>query len=287
MANFTTHIAIGTLVSGVAATLTLAADVIAPESLVAVTLAGVVGSVLPDIDLRDSRPSRGLFAGLAVFLSFCVLFIFATRLSVAEMWIVWIGTLVTVRYGLHKVFHTFSYHRGIWHSVVAGLFFWFLTAAVFYWILGFHEGVSWLAGGFMFLGFITHLVLDEVYSVDVYETRVKSSFGTALKLYDSKHLGESALVAGLAVLAFVVTPPAKIFVDGITSKRMWHELQARLLPKDHWFGIDIDAYRSHSVGAVPSGVSDLATGSIKAESAGPVRNDPAQTNSAPLNAGAR
>ena len=56
MANFTTHIVVGTLVSGTLATLTLAADVIAPENLVAVTMAGSLGSVLPDIDLKDSRP---------------------------------------------------------------------------------------------------------------------------------------------------------------------------------------------------------------------------------------
>ena len=61
MANFTTHIGVGTVVSGALATLTLAADVVAPENLVAVTMAGVLGSVLPDIDLKDSRPSRAMF----------------------------------------------------------------------------------------------------------------------------------------------------------------------------------------------------------------------------------
>ncbi len=64
MANFPTHILVGTVVAGSLATLTLAADVIAPENLVAVTLAGALGSVLPDIDLKDSRPSRALFAAL-------------------------------------------------------------------------------------------------------------------------------------------------------------------------------------------------------------------------------
>jgi hypothetical protein len=116
MANFTTHIAVGTVVSGAAATLTMAANVISPESLVAVTLAGVVGSILPDIDPKDSRPSRALFAGLGMFASFCALFAVAPRFSIAEMWLAWLGTLVLVRYGLHMVFHRFSYHRGIWHS---------------------------------------------------------------------------------------------------------------------------------------------------------------------------
>ena len=74
MANFPTHIAAGTLASGSLAILTLAVDAVSPENLVAVTLAGVLGSVLPDIDLKDSRPARAMFAGLAVFFAFAVLF---------------------------------------------------------------------------------------------------------------------------------------------------------------------------------------------------------------------
>ena len=258
MANFTTQIAVGTLVSGAAATLTLAADVIAPESLVAVTLAGVVGSILPDIDLKDSRPSRAFFAGLAVFFSFCMLFVVAPKYSVAEMWIAWLGTLLFVRYVAHTMFTSFSYHRGIWHSIIAGVLFWFLTAAIFHWLLGFHEGVAWLAGGFVFVGYITHLVLDEIYSVDILDVRLKASFGTALKLYDGKRLGESAVVAGLAVLAFMATPPSKPFVEGITSDKLWAGLQDRLLPKQHWFGIDLEQQRARFAPAV----SDVTTGSI-------------------------
>ena len=98
MANFPTHIAIGTVVSGALATVTLAADLVAPENIVAVTLAGVLGSVLPDIDLKESRPGRAMFAGLAVFFSFAVLFSLERKYSIAEMLILWLGTLVLVRY---------------------------------------------------------------------------------------------------------------------------------------------------------------------------------------------
>ena len=136
MANFTTHIAIGTVVSGALATLTLAADVVAPENLVAVTLAGVLGSVLPDIDLKESRPSRAMFAGLAIFFSFAVLFNAATKFSIAELWILWLGTLVVVRYGLHTLFHRVSVHRGIWHSILAAVFSAVATAIVFNRVLG-------------------------------------------------------------------------------------------------------------------------------------------------------
>jgi hypothetical protein len=269
MANFTTHIAVGTLVSGSLATLTVAANVISPESLVAVTLAGVFGSVLPDIDLRDSRPSRAFFSGLGIFLSFCALFAVARRYSIAEMWIIWLGTLIAVRYGLQFIFLRFAAHRGIWHSIVAALFFWFLTAIIFHRLLGYHEGVAWLAGGFLFIGYITHLVLDELYSVDVFDTRIKASFGSALKLYDGKHLGDTAVVTVAAVLAFALAPPAKPFIDGISSPRLWVGLQHRLLPQHKWFGLIGDTRRADE----PS--SDITTGSVALPATAPKPETPA------------
>lgn len=269
MANFTTHIGVGTVVAGALATLTVAADAVAPENLVAVTLAGVLGSVLPDIDLKDSRPSRAMFAGLAIFFSFAVLFNVATKFSVIELWILWLGTLVGVRYGLHKIFYKFSVHRGIWHSLLAGAFCSVATAIVFYHLLGRPEGVAWLAAGFMMIGYITHLTLDEIYSVDVMDTRIKASFGTALKLFDARHVAASLAMAAATAAAIMVSPPTKMFVDGISSKSLWTGLQGRLLPSDKWFGL-IDLRR---VAAVPT-VSDVTTGSISRESSQTAPSEP-------------
>ena len=260
MANFTTHIGAGTVVAGALATLTLAADVIAPENLVAVTLAGVLGSVLPDIDLKDSRPSKSMFAGLAIFFSFAVLFNLATKYSIAELWIVWLGTLVGVRYGLHKIFHKISVHRGIWHSLLAGAFSSVATAIVFHRLLGRPEGVAWLAAGFMMIGYLTHLILDEMYSVDVMDTRIKASFGTALKLFDSRYPVASLAMAAATAAAVMVSPPTKMFVDGVKSNELWHGLQSRLLPADKWFGL----VNAHRVAAAPQ-ASDITTGSITAD----------------------
>lgn len=237
MANFTTHIAVGTVVSGALATLTLAANVVAPENLVAVTMAGVLGSVLPDIDLKDSRPSRAMFAGLAIFFSFAVLFTAATKFSIAELWILWLGTLLLVRYGLHTVFHRISVHRGIWHSILAAVFCAVATAVVFQHMLNKPAGVAWLGGAFMFVGYLTHLTLDEIYSVDVMDTRLKSSFGTALKFFDHRHFYASLGMAAATLGAIVVSPPTNTFVDGLSSRSLWSGLEQRLLPPDKWFGL--------------------------------------------------
>lgn len=237
MANFTTHIAYGTVQSGILATLTLAADVVAPENLVTVTLAGVLGSILPDIDLRDSRPGRIMWSGLGVFASFVVLFAFATKYSVVELMVLWLGTLVLVRYGMHALFHRLSVHRGVWHSLLAGLFLAALTASGLYYVLDRHEGVAWLGAGFLFLGYVQHLVLDEVYSVDVMNHRLKQSFGTALKLFDRRYPAASVAMAVATFAAIAITPSTRTFFEGVTQRELWSELNQKLLPRDKWFGV--------------------------------------------------
>lgn len=237
MANFTTHIAVGTLVSGSLATLTLAADVIAPENLIPVTLAGVLGSVLPDIDLKESRPSRAMFAGLGIFFSFAVLFTVADRYSIAELWMLWIGTLLVVRYGLHTIFHNLAVHRGTWHSILAGLFSATATAVVFGNVMDRHAGVAWLAAGFMFIGYLVHLTLDEIYSVDVADRRLKNSFGTALKLVDQRYPYATAGMVGALALAVWLAPSPSTFIAGLSSRDMWAGLNEQLLPKERWFGL--------------------------------------------------
>jgi hypothetical protein len=283
MANFTTHIAVGTVVSGALATLTLAADVVAPENLVAVTMAGVLGSVLPDIDLKDSRPSRAMFAGLAIFFSFAVLFNAATKFSIAELWILWLGTLLLVRYGLHTVFHRISVHRGIWHSILAAVFCSIATAVVFQHLLNKPAGVAWLGAAFMFVGYLTHLTLDEIYSVDVMDTRLKSSFGTALKFFDRRHFYASLGMAAATLGAIVISPPTNTFVDGLSSRSLWSGLEQRLLPPDKWFGL-VETPRMARRNNDDDKATGVVTGSVNQNAATENGSDAGTPTSEPVSA---
>ena len=237
MANFTTHIAVGTVASGLMSTMVMAANIVSPEQVLTLAAAGTLGSVLPDVDLKDSRPSQAMFSLLAVFIGFAVLFNIGWRYSIAEMWVLWGVTYLGVRYIGGWIFHRLSYHRGIYHSLLAGAFFAFLTAAVYRHMIGTNETVAWLGGLFMFLGYMVHLTLDEMYSVDVMDVRIKASFGTALKLFDTKHLGHSATMAVATVLAFLVTPPFWPSWTAVAQPEIRAGLQDRLLPKQGWFGL--------------------------------------------------
>ena len=95
----------------------------------------------------------------------------------------------------------------------------------------------------MFIGYLTHLTLDEIYSVDVLGAHIKKSFGTALKLIDMRYKTASTamLAAGAALL--LIVPPINTFVDGISSRPMWAGLHQRLLPEHRWFDAIIERGR--------------------------------------------
>ena len=241
MANFPTHLAIGIVSSGALATLTLASGMVAPADIVTLAFAGAVGGVLPDIDLGNSRPSQALFTGLGIMLAFAMLFNVGFKYSIAEMFLLWTGTFLAVRYIGHNIFHHLSHHRGIFHSLLAGLMFACLTAIFYVRGLGHGPGLAWLAGSFVLIGFITHLVLDEIYSVDVANEKIKASFGTALKVADFRHPGASLAMAAALGVAFVFAPPMHDFIAVIGTKPLWVAFQDKLVPHDHnWFGVTAD-----------------------------------------------
>ena len=137
-----------------------------------------------------------------------------------------------MRYGVHTMFHRFTSHRGIWHSLIAGLVCALATVLIFYYVFDRPDGVAWLGGGFLLIGFLTHLILDEMYSVDVLGNHIKKSFGTAFKPIDMRNPAGSVAMAVAAVALLFLTPSITVFYDGITSRPMWASLHQRLLPQD-------------------------------------------------------
>ena len=243
MANFRTHLGVGTVVAGLLATLALATAIVTANDVIAVALAGVLGGVLPDIDLEESRASRLIFFFLGLFLSFCALFSNASGYSIVELWLIWLGIFLGVRYGAQAIFHQFARHRGIFHSVLAGGFFLLVAVFIFKQLLGKDATVSWLAGLFLFVGYMVHLLLDELYGVDFSDNRIKRSFGTALKLFEYRNLKTSGLMAVAAAALFFLVPSVNSFMDDLRSRDLGALIAHRFLPEGRWFDMDTNFER--------------------------------------------
>ena len=91
-----------------------------------------------------------------------------------------------------------------------------------------------------------HLLLDEIYSVDITGARIKKSFGTALKFASIEEL-KTSLALGIATVAlfFLATPAVSDFAHALGSRQTYASLHERFLPKDRWFNIPYRRWKAH------------------------------------------
>jgi hypothetical protein len=209
MANFATHITVAAGASAAGSLIYWATGSVTVIQALVLAAAGSLGGMLPDIDSDNSRPVK-----IVAHLAFVVMAFFLVQLFKSHSWIeliVLVGIFyLAFTYALLPAFKKYTAHRGIFHSLLAGLFF-----AVIYTVLTFYfyrssSAFAWLAGFFVLFGFLIHLMLDEIYSVDFNNRRLKKSFGTALKLA-GKNTQHNLIMGALIVGLLFLTPPISGF----------------------------------------------------------------------------
>ncbi len=206
MANFNTHLTVATSVSGALAIGLFFTDLVPPTAACLYWLLGTLGGILPDVDAPQSVPNRLLFRALGIFLACFFVISQLEQFFWYEFALLWIVIYFGVRYGLSKLFAQFTAHRGNFHSMLAALLFGFIAAAAAYRLLETSELLAWFAGLFVTVGYFVHLLLDELYSVDLANSKLKKSFGSALKIASIRHKFSTILLLLATLGVFQLTP---------------------------------------------------------------------------------
>ncbi len=230
MANFQTHLSYAAAASGLLSVLCLQIGLVDQRDAFNLAMLGTIGGILPDVDLQRSYPSHILFSLLGMFLAFLMVFSLEKELSILELWLVGLGTYLTIRYPIWYIFHQHATHRGSTHSLLSATLAAFTTAAMSYHLLQKDSLTAWLLALLMFLGFILHLLLDEFYSVDFMNYRLKRSFGSALKICDTRKPYKTLLLIALTGIAWLATPDSKDFFDILLSHQTWQIILSRFFP---------------------------------------------------------
>jgi hypothetical protein len=235
MASFATHLYGAALVSSVAALGLYGTGLVGPQETQICFVLGVAGGLLPDIDADASKPVRGFFTLLAVVSAFLVAFVLVGHLALLELALTWLGSFLLVRFGFFEAFARLTVHRGIWHSWLAVALAVLVTANLADRLFGTSARGAWFAGGFTGLGYLTHLCLDELASVDLWGHRVRRSFGTALKPF-SLAAPWASLAMFAVVLALAYTAPSLQPVLEAGRARGWYTgtLEARVADAQAW-----------------------------------------------------
>ncbi|MBD3795213.1 MAG: metal-dependent hydrolase [Epsilonproteobacteria bacterium] len=239
MANFETHFKVATLASAIISSTLLTTHTIEPNHAVLAFGFGILGGILPDIDSSNSKPITIAFNLISLFLAIIAVFIKADVYSVAEMIIMAGGIFMIIRYGLIEIFRKFVTHRGMFHSIPTATLWGVIVAIIMHYLFDYDELVSWIYGLMTTLGYIVHLTLDEFYSVDLYNRRMKKSFGTALKFFMLDKPQDKLYTISIYLALFMlisIAPDYHFFVDSIFSDEALKNFQTVLVPSDgKWF----------------------------------------------------
>lgn len=201
MAGFKAHITVSTLLGAGYGGAAWIYGVPWPTCALAGGLCGVAG-MLPDVDSDSSTPLRESMALAAAVVPMMMLHRFQHWHMSHEL-IILAGAAVylLIRFGATSLLKRYTVHRGMFHSLPAAIIFGeiaFLLAS----------GADWriraFKAGAVVVGYLSHLMLDEVYSIQWTRARVKQSFGTAMKLFSHSWTGNLSAYAKLALLTAAI-----------------------------------------------------------------------------------
>jgi hypothetical protein len=159
--------------------------------------------MLPDMDSESGTPVREGSAFAAAVVPMLMLDRFhAMGWSNETIALVGGCIYLAIRWTLPYLLGKFSNHRGMWHSwpalAIAGL-------AAFLVCSGANLEIRLFKAGGVMMGYFSHLLLDEIWSIDFRSgvPKFKKSFGTALKFWGKSTYANLSTYGKLAALSTI------------------------------------------------------------------------------------
>ncbi|MEM1228389.1 MAG: metal-dependent hydrolase [Planctomycetota bacterium] len=235
MADFKTHITASTIVGVAYGYWGIRDQGMSIESgLLAGGLCSVAG-MLPDLDSDSGVPLRET----SMFASAIIPMLMIERwrdmgLSHESMALAAMLIYIAIRFVAVEFFRRFTVHRGMWHSIPAAV----SAGMLAYLVMPCpSEAVRVYKSLAVFVGFMVHLILDEIWSLDFSRGRfrVKNSFGTALKFFGTKFWPNVSVYAKLAFLCYLAYSDHAI-LDRLRARvRLDRERYAEPAPASNFF----------------------------------------------------
>ncbi len=160
-----------------------------------------LSGLLPDLDhpigveLKGFTGILGVLAALLAWLHVAPDEPFEVRL-----WAV-VLAYIAIRHGLRRALARLMVHRGISHSLPCCAVWGALT---YLYYPTANQTLRLVMAAAVLLGFLSHLILDEMFSVNLRGAKIKRSFGTALKFWAPSPWATLGMYALLAFLSYRV-----------------------------------------------------------------------------------
>jgi hypothetical protein len=202
MAGFQTHITVSTITGIAYGVWGFQCGATVEQSVLAGGLCSVSG-MLPDLDSDSGRPVQEMSAFAAAIVPMLMIERFENFGWPREtMVLAGAAIYAAIRFGVAELFKRYTVHRGMWHSIPACLACGLLTFLI---VAGQDLAIRGFKAGAVSLGFFSHLLLDEIWSLHLRSGKlnVKRSFGTALKFFGSDRLANLSAYGLLALIGLL------------------------------------------------------------------------------------
>lgn len=204
VADFHTHVTFSSVLGCGYSVAGMMAGLPPSTALVGGGLCGLSG-MLPDVDSDSGIPRRETMGFAAAIVPMLLVDRFRQfDLTHDQMVLLAAGLYFAIRFVASRLIGKWSVHRGMWHSIPAVLIF----AGVAFLIAGPANDltVRYFKAFAVALGALSHLILDEIYSVDTRGVvpKFKKSFGTAVKMWGKNSWANFSTYAKLAVVVMAI-----------------------------------------------------------------------------------
>ena len=232
MASFKTHLSFGAIIGIAIIIIVSIYSLVSNHNLLPILFfAAVLGSFLPDLDSDEGLPFQIIFGVFSLIGTGIAFYSFYQKnpKNYTTLIIATLIAFILLRFVLGALFKKFTHHRGIFHSIPA------LFAATFAALLSADRfNISpqdkILIAATIGLGFLSHLILDEVKSFVNFRGVIfspKKSLGSALKFFSDSKIANIAIYALLAILIYL-NYPMIVKISHFVSKTLDHTTLAFL-----------------------------------------------------------
>ena len=203
MADFKTHITTSTVL-GVA--YGVGGSYLFQLPLDSCILAGGLCSLsgmLPDLDSDSGIPVRETMSVVSMLVPMLLIKRFSSmQLTSEQLVLLGAGIYFLVRFGVGSLFRRFTVHRGMWHSIPAAI----AAGLIAFLICDCELQVRCYKAWAVVIGYMSHLILDELYAVDLNgrHIKVKKSFGSAIKFFGGKPIPNLLAYGNLLALGTLI-----------------------------------------------------------------------------------
>jgi membrane-bound metal-dependent hydrolase YbcI (DUF457 family) len=203
MADFNSHMAVSTLTGVAYGFVGYKSGMPWTTCMLAGGLCSVSG-MLPDLDSDSGRPLREATTLAAAVVPMLMVERFERMGMNPESMVLVAGLVyILIRFVVTEIFRRYTVHRGMWHSIPAAA----IVGMIAFLVMSTEDiSLRMFKTIAVVLGFMSHLVLDEIWSVDFRkgQYQFKSSFGTALKFWGNSRSVNLMVYFKVILLSFLV-----------------------------------------------------------------------------------